>query len=41
MAYDYTYIKRYLIKEQGFDEDAVRSFSKQELRELWDEYHDW
>ena len=37
---DYKAIRRYLLKEQGFDEDVVKSMSKSELEELWEHYHE-
>ena len=37
---DFNRIKRYLLKEQGFDEEVVKSMSKDELIELWDYYHE-
>ena len=32
-------ISRYLLREQGFDEEQVREMSLSELRELYNEYH--
>lgn len=37
---DYGVIRRYLLKEQGFDEDVVKAMSKSELEELWEYYHE-
>lgn len=37
---DFNQIKRYLLKEQGFEEKAVKEMSKNELIELWDYYHE-
>ena len=37
---DYKAIRRYLLKEQGFDEDVVKAMSKSELEELWEYYHE-
>jgi hypothetical protein len=37
---DYGAIRRYLLKEQGFDEDVVKAMPKDELEELWEHYHE-
>lgn len=33
-------IRRYLLKEQGFDEDVVKGMSLDELIETWDYFHE-
>lgn len=33
-------IIRYLLKEQGYDEDVVRSMSGKELVETYEHYHE-
>lgn len=36
----YYTIKRFLLKEEGFEEEVVNEMSKEELLELWDHYHE-
>lgn len=33
-------IRRYLIREQGWDEDVVNGLDKEELLDAWDNYHE-
>lgn len=33
-------MRRYLLKEQGWDEDVVRSLSREELEEAYDHYNE-
>ena len=33
-------MRRYLIREQGWDEETVRSLSKSELEEVYNHYHE-
>ena len=40
MKVKYREIKRYLLKEQGFDEEVVNEMSEEELIELWNHYHE-
>lgn len=40
MGNKYREIRRYLLKEQGFDEDVVNEMSNEELIELWNHYHE-
>lgn len=37
---DYGTIRRYLLKEQGYEDDVVKALSKGELEELWEHYHE-
>lgn len=32
-------ISRYLLREQGFDEEQVRQMSLSELKEIYNEFH--
>lgn len=34
-------IKRYLIEEQGYDDEEVAEMSLEELQELWEHYHEY
>lgn len=34
-------MRRYLLKEQGWDDEVVRSLSKEELVEAYEHYHEW
>lgn len=34
-------IRRYLLKEQGWDNEAVAQMSYDELVEMWDHYHEY
>lgn len=34
-------IRRYLLREQGYEEDTVKNMSKAELQELWEYYHEY
>lgn len=34
-------IERYLIREQGWDEEAVAKMSKDELDDIWRHYHEY
>lgn len=34
-------IRRYLLKEQGWEEENVKKLSKAELEELWEHYHEY
>ena len=40
MGNKYREIRRYLLKEQGFEEDVVNEMSNEELVELWNHYHE-
>lgn len=33
-------IRKYLIKEQGYDEEVVNAMDNKELTELWNYYHE-
>ena len=33
-------MRRYLLKEQGWDKDVVRSMTKSELEEAYEHYHE-
>ena len=33
-------IKRYLIREQGWDEESIKDMNRAELQEAWDNYHE-
>jgi hypothetical protein len=33
-------MKRYLLKEQGYEDDVVNSMSYDELKECYDSYHE-
>lgn len=37
---DYGTIRRYLLKEQGYEDDVVKALSNGELEELWEHYHE-
>lgn len=32
--------KRYLLKEQGFDEEQIAKWSRDEILDLYDHYHE-
>lgn len=34
-------MRRYLLKEQGWDEDVVRNLTKSELEEAYEHYHEY
>jgi len=40
MAVSISEAKRYLLKEQGFDDEQVARLSRDEILELYDHYHE-
>lgn len=39
-GYTVSDVREYLIREQGYDEEVVKNIPKEELRELWEHYHE-
>ena len=37
---DYKQIKKYLLKEQGWEKEVVEKMSKEELEEMWEYFHE-